>query len=307
MVIHRRERKLVMLNHLFMRALGTIVPAIATAVICAVSAVIGVTPAFGELSRSLSLEITADKKQFLLGEPVWVDVVLKNVSQDTVRIPHFEMAPELSNLDFFVVCESETLQYTGGVASYWIKPRDLAPAEGLTSQEDILDYYGKPREGTGWFEKVLDPGTYSVQASAWHSVMSDTLEVEVIEPSGEELEIYNGLHEAILLRAQRRFQEAAERLCSLLPSASRSAYRDKLYFWLIRIVHNDKRRQRRLSAQILREYPDSRYARFCLSYVIHGMSRAEAEKFVGELESTAPGTRAAVQGRKMLETYEFRK
>ncbi len=297
----------VVLTRPLMRVLGTVVPIIVTVVICPVSAVIGVTPAFGELSSSLSLEITADKKQFLSGEPIWIDVVLKNVSQDTVRIPHFEIAPELRNLDFFVFCESETLQYTGGVASYFIKPRDLAAAEEVISQEHILEYYGKPREGTGWFEKVLHPGTYSVQARAWHGVLSNTLEVEVIEPSGEELEIYNGLHEAILLRAQRCPQEAAERLYSLLPSASRSAYRDKLYFWLILFVHNDKQRERSLSARVLREYPDSRYAHACLLRFFRGMSRAEAEEYVGELESAAPGTRAALQGRKLLGTYEFRK
>jgi hypothetical protein len=297
----------VVLHRLFMRALGVAVPVIASAVICPVSAVIGVTAAFGGLSSSVRLEISSDKKQFLVGEPVWIDVVLKNVSQDAVQIPHPRIEPELGNLDFFVVCGGDTLQYTGGTASYLRKPRDLVPGEDITSQLDILNYYGQPVEGTAYFEKVLRPGTYSIQGRAWHSILSNTLTVEVIEPAGEDAEIYSRFHDAAILRGQRHRQEAADSLSSLLPSASRSAYRDKVYFWLIRFVHNDKPRQRSLSAKVLRDYPDSRYAHACLLRVFHGMDRAQAQEFVGELESAALGTRAAVEGRKMLETYEFRK
>lgn len=296
-----------MLNRVLMRAIASVAPLIVTVAICPISTLIGVDPAFGQLSSVLSLEIRADKKQFLLGEPVWIDVLLKNVSQDTVRIPDRVIRPDFGNLEFFVTSGEETLPYTGGDATYIIEPLDLAPGEELTMQFDILDFYGESAEGTHWFERLFHPGTYSVQARAWHGVLSNTLEVEVIEPSGEELEIYNGLHEAAVLEGQRRFQEAAERLYSLLPSASRSAYRDKLYNELILGACADSPRQRRLAAQVLREYPDSRYAHFCLSYVFHGMSRAEAEEYVDELESAAPGTRAAVQGRKMLGTYEFRR
>lgn len=275
--------------------------------VCLISALSGLAPAFAGLSDSLELEISADKEQFLLGEPIWIDVVLRNVSEDTLCISGRDIRPEHRNIDFFVTRGDEILRYTGGYATYVGKPLDLAPGEEVATHFDILEFYGMRVEETVGFEKLFHPGDYSVQARVWHSVTSNTLDVEVIEPSGEDAEIYRGLHEAALLRSRRQFRQAAETLYPLLASASQSAYRDKLYFWLIRIVHMDEPRKRALAEQVLEEYPDSRYARACLLRVLSGMDRAEAQKLVKELESTSPGTRAAVQGRKLLQTYEFRK
>lgn len=295
-----------MLSRLLVRALGGVAPVIVIVTICPISPLTGLDLALGQAPSPLRLEISADKKQFLLGEPVWIDVALKNVSQDTVRIPDRVIRPDFGNLDFFVTSESETLRYIGGHATYVSEPINLAPGEEVISQHDILDFYGKPIEGTIALERLFHPGMYSVHARAWRSVVSNTLDVEVVEPSGDDAEIYRVLHEAALLSGQRRFREAAERLYPLLPSASQSAYRDKLYIELMWAVYTDRPRRKSLAAQVLREYPNSRYARKCLYYVFQGMSRAQAEDFVRDLESRAAGTRAALHGRRMLETHEFR-
>ena len=296
-----------MLSRFLVHALGRVMPVIVVVGICPISPPAAVDLAFGRLSNALELEINIDKERFLVGEPVWIDVVLKNVSQDTVPISGRDIRPEHGNLEFFVAGGEKTLKYTGGFATYIGGPQNLAPGEEITSQFDIVDFYGKPVEGTLCFEKLLHPGMYSVQARVWRNVTSNALDMEVVEPSGEDAEIQRALHEASLLIGQRRREEAGERLCSVLPSASQSVYRDKLYFVLIRIAHTERPRQRKLAEQVLREYPDSRYAGPCLLRVFGGMSRAQAEEFVGGLESAVPGTRAAVRGRKLLETYEFRK
>jgi len=290
-----------------MSVLARAAPVAAIVVFCSFSLAAMGDVALAEASGRLQLEIGADKSRYLVGEPIWIDVVLKNVSQDTVRVGHRIMEPESWTLEFFVVTDGETLPYTGGRASVIYESLDLPPGGELPGQFDILQYYGKCGEGTKGFERFLDPGVYSIRARAFRSVTSNALEVEVLEPSGREAEIYRIFHEAAVLDAHRHYEEAAEKLQSLLRSASSSTYRDKLYYMLIRVLHTDRRRQRDLAERVLREYPDSRYARFCLTYVLYGMTRAEAEKFVSSLESAAPGTRAAVEARRLLRTYEFRK
>jgi len=296
-----------MLTPASLRGLSRPGAVLAIAAICLLRPPIGVDPALCDQSSSLRLEISAEKSRYLVGEPIWIDMVLKNVSQDTVVIGHRVVRPEYGNLKFLIVGDGDTLQYADGFAMFISRSMNLPPGGELRDQFDVLEYYGKCGEGTMGFEMFFDPGVYSIRARAFRSVTSNTLEVEVVEPSGQEAEIYRVFHEAAVLRAQKRYDEAAEKLHALLPSAEQSPYRDKLYYMLIRILSDDKARRGRLAERVLRDYPNSRYARPCALRAFSNMTRAEAEKFVTSLESAAPGTRAAVEARRLLRTYEFRK
>lgn len=255
---------------------------------------------------SLALEISPDKTEFLLGEPIWIDVTLRNTGSDTLMIPHRIQSPDRGNLEFLVTTDGDTLDYSGPMGSYVRQPQALEPGGGITRQHDILESYGRPVDGTKMLERQISPGEYTVQAKAFVNVVSNALDITVVEPSGTEAELHSALHEAYLLVAQRRTHEAVDLLGPLLADAAHSAYRDKLYFTLILVGRDDLSEWEGLTRGFVTNYPDSRYSRPCLLRLFRDMSRSQAESFVRELEFNAPGTRAALESRKILQKYEFR-
>ena len=94
-------------------------------------------------NQKLSLEINLDKNTFLLQEAIWLDITLKNISNDTVSIEQF--GPPCHGL-FYIELEDvngSSMPYTGMINDMRWGPGWLAnPNEQYYNCYDITALFG---------------------------------------------------------------------------------------------------------------------------------------------------------------------
>jgi hypothetical protein len=250
-------------------------------------------------------EISLEKSKYLPGEAVWVDFVLRNVSEDTLFIEDSKLDPNNFNLSFDVTARNDTLPFIGyhpNCRPIW--PRWLFPGGTLTGTVNICTYYGEPVEGNRWEGWLFHPGIYSLQGIALREVPSNRLEFEVMEPSGEDVKIFEVLHRAQILAAQYSREATAELLFPLLPRATNSVYRDQIYRVLRWAVALDYPKAAEVGREALKINPNTRYARTHLFAVFWASTPEEGRRYVESLERKAPGSRVAVLGRELLDGFK---
>ncbi len=140
-----------------------------------------------------SVNISLDKKEYLVYEKIWLDVELKNISDKSLET---QGIPTPNHLGFVVkVTDSSgnSLPYTGILVLYVgesvksVKPDDFEylPINLLSSfrlaeyKRDLFAPYG--------FFSYIPPGAYSVQVEL-EGEISNILNFEIKEPKGQELE-----------------------------------------------------------------------------------------------------------------------
>lgn len=247
----------------------------------------------------VSLEISLPSTQFLLGEPVWLDVTLTNTSQDTIVIPHGPLCLRCRTLDLELRDESGDLVPYSGSNVFWIaKPVSMAPGESKERSYDLLEFYGTRVNECSSIERRLQPGSYSVTAREG-SVYSTVEPFRIVQPEGTDSEVLNALHEASVsldgleLDEALRVLESIEHLTASSPYAERATYLKALS----RLGNPEALVQACNDA--IESDPDSRYAGYYVGKVVGEMTPVELALFMEGLERSAPNSRAAKAARKI--------
>ncbi len=259
-----------------------------------------VSGAFAEGIGDLELTIKMDKEQYVVGEPVWVDVVLMNPGPSDVRMPWGPLCHGCQTFRFVVATESDTLPYSGGVAMYIPTPTVLAPGESLAAQVDILETYGSPVQGTFRFERVIPPSVYSLQAVEWRT-HSATLSFGVVEPEGRNARAFEGLHRVYRLLGDFDSSAATSELDALLPELTETPYGGKAYFLaaLLRLTRRSEMLE--VSRTAISVLPNSRFSHYFVGWLMRDMDDTEAQDFVRHLSEAAPNTRVESEARWLLD------
>jgi hypothetical protein len=154
--------------------------------VCFWATLLGESPAgFGR--PNLEFKLLCDKASYLVGESIWIDVLVINREKDTVKA--YFPSPYFDHFNIVVIQgESDTVPYMG-VEFEWINVSSLptckiAPGDTLYYAYDLLCGYSAP-------EAALDfrlKGRVRVSAVYWEIFRSNELDINIAEPQGSEAE-----------------------------------------------------------------------------------------------------------------------
>ncbi|MGB2697981.1 MAG: hypothetical protein WBD28_09025, partial [Candidatus Zixiibacteriota bacterium] len=243
----------------------------------------------------LKLEIKTSKEVFLRSEPIWIDAILSNISQDTVRVYglclpcqsrfHVEVKDEKGN----------TLKYTGPVydmipGSGWI----MHPEESYHKCLNLLDYFFQYKNLIELvFLKGLKPGTYTVRAR-YETTNSNEVKFEVKEPEQSEKEAYQLVKDAYYSQTKKP-DSTSEYFKQLVNSFPKSAYAEIGY----KELYHDKK--------LLENFPNSGYTERTLERLTDTLSLEQKYEFLHKVINKHPNTRSTKFAEKMLKTIEDQK
>jgi len=276
------------------RVIACVTAALALGVVSAGAGTVGDGPS------QWSIRITMDKDRFLLAEPIWVDVEMTYTGSDTILLWDNPVCLGCGTFNVLVVSGADTFPYSASIPTVMAVAETVPPGKRFERSFELLEYYGVHLEGTHGFERELPPGDYTIQASEW-GARSNELHFTIVRPQGHDAEIYEAMHQAVLLKVDRRRLEAASLLRSLLGGAPDSPYRDKMYFQIVLAMTPYREEYLRACSEIVEAIPDSRYARGAVSALMRTKTLEEARAYMRELEAKVPGTRAAKAAAEALE------
>lgn len=238
------------------------------------------------LPERIALNASSDKNDYLIGEPIMVDIVLRNRGLWRIRVPQLEMGNEVVK---FTIRDpnNEVLSFTGW--THEVLPTVVLPARKSHAKSfNVADYHN-----------VATPGTYSIQAvyesdgsgwpdteeirSCWQGVLeSDTITVRVTAPVGVDAEALG------LLRSGRssRGREQLQYLCS---------------------------RDLRTAQEMVTRYPSSAYAKYGQYYIARhmggdffasrrGWTKQDVDRYISEVKTGDP-LKAVGAFKKVVDNY----
>jgi hypothetical protein len=250
--------------------------------------------------QEFKLQISLTKDTYLEAEPIWLDVTLINVSQDTARAWGLCLPCQMG-FEVIVLDErGDTLEYNGLLYDMkrgpgWI----MKPGETYYNCLDLSEHYGDAPEplapmATFTFTKSLKPGKYFVAAK--HHIRSQTissneLEFEINTPMGKDQEGYRLLHSAYLAwikgKSHSTIQDTLSEIIKLYPT---SPYAEKAFRHL----------PQRKDELFLERFPNSGYTRGAIQAITSYMSHQMGRNFLKQIIKQNPETRSAKFAEQML-------
>lgn len=243
----------------------------------------------------LKLEISFSKDSYLVNEPIWIDAILYNISEDTVRV-YGLCLPCQSIFNVEVIDEKgNTLKYTGPVydmipGSGWI----MHPEESYYKCLNLLDYFFQYKNLIELvFLKGLKPGRYTVRAR-YETTNSNEVKFEVKEPERSEKDAYQLVKDAYYSQTKKP-DSTSEYFKQLVNSFPKSAYAEIGYKELY------------LDKKLLENFPNSGYTERTLERLTDTLSLEQKYEFLHEVINKHPNTRSTKFAEKMLKKLETKK
>lgn len=146
--------------------------------------------AYGQ-EHGLKLSIELSKNRFLLSEPIWLDVTLTNIGDDTIKILPLDPPCQGGGLVILLYDSlGQAVPYSGPRYSFGARSGFvLKPNQYFYDCFDVLDYYHTTSKD---LSKAMLPelptGRYEVQVRYWN-VQSQRLTFHVSNPSEGEKEV----------------------------------------------------------------------------------------------------------------------
>jgi len=246
-------------------------------------------------AQSLRLDIGLSDTTYYVCQSIWLDAILTNISEDTVRIFGFEF-PGGDLLNIVLTDESGDTLRPGFPGAFLVDWQGvlLYPKETYYETFDLtyIFVYQGPVPGNPAFQQPpsLAAGRYEVYAEypAGESKLSTPkLTFEVVEPTGAEREAFGLYVEAYRSRKRKDDSLAVQQLNKLVTDYPKSVYAEKAYLRL----HKDD--------ELLEKCPDSGYHRR-LRGRIDKLSEEEKQRFLQKVIKEHPNTRSARFAEQLL-------
>jgi hypothetical protein len=243
--------------------------------------------------KQLQFKIGLSKQTFLMGETIWLDATLTNVSSDTVRI-----------FGFFPPCQGplnielkdsigKVMPYTGSIYEMTHnRGLILNPNEFYYGCFNLLELFNTDRGLLHDIWGKLPPGHYVVRAAYRNIPSVEQLEFEVIEPTEGETESYQILQDAFTALRQRESELRTQKLQELVAKFPNSVYAEKA----LRELFEEK--------ELLQGFPNSGYTERSLRTLIDKMDSDKKKVFLQNVVKAYAGSRSAKFAQQMLKWLE---
>lgn len=163
----------------------------------------------------LEAKLVLYKNEYLLREPIWVKVQVKNVGDKSGKF-------YFVNIDGLVIKDTNGKIYPCNVAIER-NPITINPVQTLEKEFDILTWYGV-KEDSFWVRYYLPPEKYVVFYQVENDVQSESYSFSIMEPKGDELKAMNLLKESHDLRIQKKHKQSLEKFKELVQKYPKSRY-----------------------------------------------------------------------------------
>ena len=250
----------------------------------------------------LDLVILCDKSTYLVGEPIWIDILLINKSGDSVKVYH--PMPEGDYFRFNVVEGSkDTLAYGGLSAGFGEHPNFmLAPDDTIYNVYDLSYAYGYSAKST---KRHGVPLTGDVEVSATHCgcYHSNTLNIRIDDVTDIEKEPYNLLRKILEMRAKRT-TEAKQYSRELLETYPTSVYAEAACYHMIRLGQGSTDLKQYVTL-MLEQYSNSGYVVGSMMNYLSGLSQTERDAKLDSLQSLDVPFRLRMIARNFRRGFNF--
>lgn len=236
------------------------------------------------------------KSQYLVGEPVWVDLYVTNNGKEVATIRPldtwwWEFKVHLVN------SKGDTAKYSG----YLVEGRPR-PGPSITPKETYYHCFNLSEDFGTWIDghrppllKILKPESYTLHVSQM-GIVSNKIEFKVESPTGNEKKAYSLYLEAA--RYHLNVQKADE----LLHKYPRSLYAD-LTCYEIGVTYgmdNEGQTYLKYAKKLISDYPNSGFIQRVLWDTIKDKTVTQQKNELEEIIKNHPDTRAAKFAKKLL-------
>ena len=257
------------------------------------------------------ITISTEKDHFLSQEAIWIFINFKNITKDTLRI------------DRTTICEGLRVEAIQGarVPKYLrlsgIPSSLVVPGDSLFDLVDLNTYYGTTGGlYHGW--RFIPKGGYRVYIRLpSYRIISDTIEITVSEPEGEELKAMNlltegmrlsetvgGERKAAIAKAYKKFEELVEKYPHSVYAPKALDRAAGCYSY----VSGEEEKALQKCRELLERYPESPYylgAITCIEIIYENdKDKAGALKEMKELMKKHPNSKIADRVRKAIQYIE---
>jgi len=248
-------------------------------------------------TQEFELEISLVKEVYSLAEPIWLDVTLTNIGEDTARTWGLCL-PCMAEFKVILTDEQgDTMDYRG--PEYAVLRQDgwvMGPGEDYYQCLNLSECFGEWPEPralvVGYlFTKSLKPAKFAAEARyrvRGQDVVSNQVSFEVRQPAGEDEKVYRLLQEAYDLYRQGKDDVSRNKLNEIVTFHAKSVYAQSacrdLFLW----------------EKLIEKYPDSGFTQNAILAIASRKGAAERKKFLQSVIQTGAKTRSARFAQQML-------
>ncbi len=247
---------------------------------------------YSQIQEQWKVEIGIEKNSFLMREPIWLDVVVTNISKDTLRARG--LYPPCQGSWFCIELTDSAgtpVEYTGPLYDmYWGDGIPMSPMESNYHSFDILYLFGDRTTST-YHLPALTPGKYFVQGE-YLKARSNKINFTVIELTGKEKEVEKATVAAYKKDFGMSGNEARPNLKKTLDFYPNSVFAEIMAHLILEY------------SDFLERFPNSGHTRSSLTGVMIGLTKEEKIKYLENAIHKYQGTRAARHAEQLLKMLE---
>lgn len=247
------------------------------------------------------------RDEYLLREPVWVDVWLTNAGAGVTKVMPLNLRWQVLQV-ILLNSEGDTLKYQGPVYGYsGIPQRNLGAGASHHYFLNLLDCFGEYtyglEKGLGRFS--LNPDAYTLQMR-YKARLSNKVTFTVEEPTAQEKKAHDLLKDAYYYDLKLDNQRVIELLEELLLTYPKSRYAALAYFELAGHygLVGQPEKTHRLLRDLVFHWPNSHFVLKALPGLLRQMPENEKPAFLREVLKKQPETRASELAQKVLDELE---
>lgn len=243
----------------------------------------------------LQFWIELEKKTFLVSEPIWIDMYVKNMDKTENKVKPLSLAGGWIQI-VLINSENDTLKPLGMEEIEWVGEGPLFsidPNETLFVCRNLLEetWIGEPEElGPGSWRTYLKVDTYRIKVIYKNSLVSNELTFRIVNPSGDEKTSYTLWKEGMENYGNAKWKAAITKWKELLRRYPKSVYAPTI---CRELDYYDRANSKTYAEKLLSNHPNSGYSEFAINVLLENKSKEEQEEILLEIEKKYIGTRAA--------------
>ncbi len=260
-------------------------------------------------NEPLKATLSLDKEKFLVNEPIWLTIIVENISKD--KTLEASADPVTGKVRIEVVSREGDTLYGGCIIGTAVgTPPTLEPGERdiyFVNLIGSLCNYGIKHEDA-YYGRLIPEGEYYIQATVRYRyqgkttpVLTNKLNFKVEKPKGDEKKAYD-----LLVKGRKKcypeqkWKEGREMIWRMIEEYPNSVYRDAAYELLVDKFHHDSK----LALAFIEKYPNSGLIASVIFAVTRKIDKpTERKKFFEEIIKKYPNTKAGMYAENQLDKW----
>ncbi len=261
-----------------------------------------------------NIDIKLSKQDYMLHEPIWLDILLTNNTSSAQRTHGLEQP---NHRQFYINLKDDIgklIKHTGWNFSIMPTPGNLVlePGEQEFGSFDLLELYRSPKSNSGYTVLPLrfpfiPKGAYTIQVN-FEENFSNELSINIVEPFGDEKKTLELIEEASSVLRKDDYDPAGQKFQEVVDKFPNSVFAASCYR-LSRTFTNDAKQARKagtfdkvgLRRELIQKFPNSGSTKSWLYSITNKLDDNQKIEIINKLISENPNTKIAKFAKQMLQ------